>query len=138
MISGTSTRVDRVREMLETAQDTFFDVTHAQDASCVRDPAIQPKIDVVLIDFPSRDGTGLDVLTEMVAASPTLPIIALDRPADTERGIAAIQAGAQDYLHTGGIDGATLSRRITSRKVNDSDSPSFTATIATPAKPPSH
>lgn len=58
------------------------------------------------------DVTGLDGLIELLSVSSEAPIIVVTADDDESRGIAAVQAGAQDYLMKGRMDGEHLRRAV--------------------------
>jgi len=70
------------------------------------------RFDAVLLDLSLPDSTGLDTVHRVVQASPTLPIVVLTGLDDSEVGLEAVQAGAQDYLVKGHGDGKQLSRTL--------------------------
>ncbi len=53
---------------------------------------------LALIDLRMPDGDGLGVLKELKAVQPQLPVIIVTAFADMETAVAAIRAGASDYL----------------------------------------
>ena len=55
-------------------------------------------IDCVLLDIRLRDGDGLDLLGEIRATQPDLPVILATAYGDSERTIRAMRDGAFDYL----------------------------------------
>jgi len=69
-------------------------------------------VDVVLLDLGLPDGQGLDNCRELLAAAPTVPIVVLTGLDDESVGIQAMQAGAQDYLVKGQVDGELLVRAM--------------------------
>lgn len=71
---------------------------------------VSPRI--VLLDLSLPDSTGLDTLTHLHTAAPHLPIIVFTGHEDEEQGLAAVQAGAQDYLVKGDVGTPLLLRTI--------------------------
>lgn len=69
-------------------------------ASCFR-LLERERYDVVLLDLGLPDSQGLDTVKRFVAAFPKVPLIVLTGLDDDEAGIAAVQAGAEDYLTKG-------------------------------------
>lgn len=69
-------------------------------------------VDVVLLDLGLPDAEGLDALRQLRAALPGVAVLVLTGLADEERGMAAVAAGAQDYLVKGSVDGQLLDRSI--------------------------
>lgn len=67
---------------------------------------------VVLLDLGLPDSLGLDTLLRVRQAAEALPIIVLTGHDDEELALAALEAGAQDYLVKGPADGPALDRAI--------------------------
>src|SRR2546421_1853837 len=55
-------------------------------------------VDLVITDLRLPDGTGLDVIRELRARQPALPIIMVTSYSSMESAIAALRGGAVDYL----------------------------------------
>jgi serine phosphatase RsbU (regulator of sigma subunit) len=55
----------------------------------------------VLLDLHLPDVHGLDAVTQMLAAAPGAPVVVLTGLAEESAGLAAVAAGAQDYLIKG-------------------------------------
>jgi serine phosphatase RsbU (regulator of sigma subunit) len=70
------------------------------------------EIDCVLLDLGLPDGLGLDTVGRMRAAAPAVAVIVLTGLDNEAAGEAAVDAGAQDYLVKGKVDGGLLSRAI--------------------------
>ena len=68
--------------------------------------------DIVLLDMTLPDGEGLDLYRRARDVAPTVPIVILSARADEELALAAVAAGAQDYLLKGHVDGVTLKRAL--------------------------
>ncbi len=68
--------------------------------------------DIVLLDMTLPDGEGLDLYQRARSVAPTLPIVILSARSDEELALAAVAAGAQDYLLKGHVDGVTLKRAL--------------------------
>lgn len=69
-------------------------------------------IDLVLLDLGLPDSQGLPALRQLHQAVPNVPVIILTGTDDNELGVAAMQAGAQDYLVKGQINRNLLVRAI--------------------------
>ena len=68
--------------------------------------------DVVLLDLSLPDSAGLATVQAMRAALPGVPIVVLTGHDDSALAVAALQAGAQDYLVKGKFDHDTLGRAV--------------------------
>lgn len=66
----------------------------------------------ILLDLGLPDGQGLEALTKLRELAPDAAIVVLTGLADEQQGVAALSAGAQDYLVKGTVDGALLGRAL--------------------------
>ncbi len=55
----------------------------------------------VLLDLHLPDVQGIDAVTQLLAAAPSAPVVVLTGLAEESAGLAAVAAGAQDYLIKG-------------------------------------
>jgi diguanylate cyclase (GGDEF)-like protein/PAS domain S-box-containing protein len=69
-------------------------------------------IDAVLLDMGLPDGEGVAVVQDICSAFPAVPVLVLTATEDDALGIAAVQAGAQDYLVKGQVETSLLPRSI--------------------------
>ena len=69
-------------------------------------------VDVVLLDLTLASGQGLDLLAQLRADAPDVPIVVQTVNDDEALGIAAVKAGAQDYLVQGHVDSHLLTRTL--------------------------
>jgi serine phosphatase RsbU (regulator of sigma subunit) len=69
-------------------------------------------VDCVLLDLRLPDVTGLDAVIRVRATAPRLAVIVFTGLDDEAAGEAAVNAGAQDYLVKGKVDGELLARAI--------------------------
>jgi serine phosphatase RsbU (regulator of sigma subunit) len=74
--------------------------------------ALGPAIDCVLLDLGLPDTSGLDAVARLRSKVPAIPLIVLTGLDDEAAGVAAVEAGAQDYLVKGSVDGDQLARSI--------------------------
>ncbi|HEX2836274.1 MAG TPA: PAS domain S-box protein [Thermoanaerobaculia bacterium] len=70
------------------------------------------RFDVILLDLGLPDSESDLTLERLRGVTTTIPIVVLTGRADEEAALAAVAAGAQDYLTKGATDGATLLRAI--------------------------
>lgn len=69
-------------------------------------------IDCLLLDLKLPDAEGLDTVVRLRARAPGIPLIVLTGLNDAAAGVGAVEAGAQDYLVKGHVDGDQLARAI--------------------------
>jgi serine phosphatase RsbU (regulator of sigma subunit) len=74
--------------------------------------APKAQIDCVLLDLQLPDAAGLDGVAGIRVQRPSIPLIVLTGLDDEAAGTTAVEAGAQDYLVKGKVDGGVLSRSI--------------------------
>ena len=73
---------------------------------------LRPDVQCVLLDLGLPDASGLESVGRVRAAAPGTAVIVLTGYDDEAAGEAAVQAGAQDYLVKGKVDGGLLARAI--------------------------
>lgn len=76
-------------------------VVEAETGQGAIETVLQQKLDVVVLDINLPDKNGLEVLKEMKAARPHLPIVVLSVQAEEHYAIRAFRAGATGYLTKG-------------------------------------
>jgi glutamate dehydrogenase (NAD(P)+) len=72
----------------------------------------EQKFDLVLLDLVLPDSAELETYSRLKAHAPDLPIVILTSLSDVQLASRAVDAGAQDYLIKGRIDGQRLIRSI--------------------------
>ncbi|MDD5384292.1 MAG: diguanylate cyclase [Gallionella sp.] len=77
------------------------------------------KPDVVLLDLSLPDSAGLATVQAMRTALPGVPIVVLTGHDDSALAVAALQAGAQDYLVKGQYDHDALGRAVRNALVRE-------------------
>jgi sigma-B regulation protein RsbU (phosphoserine phosphatase) len=68
--------------------------------------------DAALLDLTLSDSTGFETFQRIHEAAPHLPIVILTHTEDDELALAAVGAGAQDYLVKGQTNGVLLGRML--------------------------
>src|SRR5687767_10501523 len=69
-------------------------------------------VDAVLLDMGLPDAEGVAGVQDMCSAFPAVPALVLTDTEDHEVGLAAVQAGAQDYLDKNHVEANLLPRSI--------------------------
>ena len=72
----------------------------------------QERFDLVLLDLSLPDSQGLETFTRLCACCPEVAIVVLSGTDDEDLALRAVQAGAQDYLVKGTMDGHLLARAM--------------------------
>ncbi|MEV0149506.1 MULTISPECIES: fused response regulator/phosphatase [unclassified Nonomuraea] len=75
-------------------------------------PKLTTAIQCVLVDLTLPDASGLEALEEVLRLAPHAAVLVLTGLRDAHVGVAAVQAGAQDYLVKQDIDARLLARAI--------------------------
>ena len=68
--------------------------------------------DCVLLDLRLPDAAGMDAVGRVRSSAPSIPLIVLTGLDNEAAGVAAVEAGAQDYLVKGTVGGGGLARSI--------------------------
>lgn len=85
--------------ILETLRDYFPDAWMIECTTVAQALQVDPAgIDLVLSDMNLPDGTGLEILTELLAKRPDLPVVVVTGEGILENAIEAIRRGAYDYV----------------------------------------
>ena len=66
----------------------------------------------ILLDLHLPDAQGMDALSRVLEASPSAPVVVLTGLAEENVGLAAVAAGAQDYLVKGRVDPELFGRTV--------------------------
>jgi serine phosphatase RsbU (regulator of sigma subunit) len=74
--------------------------------------ALGEQVDCVLLDLGLPDALGLDAVAQLRKHGAGVPLIVLTGLDDEAAGVAAVEAGAQDYLVKGHVNGDQLARSI--------------------------
>jgi DNA-binding NarL/FixJ family response regulator len=70
------------------------------------------RFDVVLLDLSLPDASGLGGVESLCAVAPDVPIVVLAEPDEERLAVAAVKAGAQDYLTKGQDDGRIVQHAV--------------------------
>lgn len=113
-----------IREMLAESQEPRFTIDLVPLLSAGLERLAEGGIDLALLDLGLPDSRGLDTFIQAYARAPKVPFVVLSGLNDEAVALAAVRAGAQDYLVKGQTDGVTLFRAIryaTERKKGEED-----------------
>src|SRR5213076_367041 len=109
VVSSQEDAARQVRELLEGADpDRFGVAAAAPQASLAR--LARGGVDVVLLALSLSARRGFATFTELRARAPDVPFLFLSDSQDERHGLAAVRAGAQDFLVKGDLDGERLAR----------------------------
>ncbi|HEX2081393.1 MAG TPA: ATP-binding protein [Longimicrobium sp.] len=101
-----------LRETLRDAESLRFELVLADRMAEALERLAGETPDVVLLDLSLPDAHGMETVATMLRAAPDVPIIVLSGLSDETVAVHAVQAGAQDYLVKGTVEGPTLGRAI--------------------------
>jgi len=101
-----------LQEFLAESDPGRFAVTCVETLAQAMRLAGARSFDVMLLDLSLPDDDGLDTFFSAHARAPSLPIVVLTGLDDAAVALKAIQAGAQDYLVKGQIDGQLVARAV--------------------------
>ena len=95
--------VDDEPDLLELLELTLLkmglDVTRATSVASAREQLLKRKYDLCLTDMKMPDGSGMHVVEFIAARKLDIPVAVMTAYASTENAVAALKAGAFDYLH---------------------------------------
>ncbi|WP_437649388.1 response regulator [Sorangium sp. So ce362] len=100
------------RRLLREVSRTRYDVTWVSTSDEALEALLAGGYDVCLLDFRLDARTGLEVVHEANRLGCAIPIIMLTGVGDEEIDMAAMSAGAADYLVKGRFDAQILERTI--------------------------
>jgi diguanylate cyclase (GGDEF)-like protein len=102
----------RIMERMLADGGLDFEVVHVGTLAAAKQHLSGARVACILLDLTLPDAERLDGLAEVKNLAPEAPVVVVTADEDAERGIKAVQAGAQDYLLKGEMDGAQLCRAV--------------------------
>jgi diguanylate cyclase len=102
-----------IGEMLRAGWSQGLVVTHTGRVTDASQELREHGATCALLGISGDGGDQLGALEQLRGAAPDVPIIVLSPDADSELGVLAIRAGAQDFLSRLELNPATLARAIT-------------------------
>ena len=112
LIEDNPEDVHLIRAMLAESRDILFDLESADSLSAGMEPRAKVQVDLILLDLSLPDNQGIETFHKVYAQASGVPIVVLSGSDDEELAMSAVQAGAQDYLVKGQVDGDLLARAI--------------------------
>ncbi|NTU78106.1 MAG: response regulator [Chloroflexales bacterium] len=100
-----------LQELLRESQAPIV-ITHTDRLASSYLCLARGAVDVILLDLSLPDSQGLSTFTSVHAAAPAVPVVVLTGLNDATVALQAMQAGAQDYLVKGQVDGDGLARAL--------------------------
>jgi Flp pilus assembly CpaE family ATPase len=111
LIDSDDVSVAVVREALSAAAGEFqIEVAGRLAAGLER--IATGGFDIILVHLPLPDADGLEGCERTLKQAGVIPVIVLSPHDDADLALAAVRAGAQDYLVTGRVKGASLVRCV--------------------------
>lgn len=101
-----------LRRSLAAARTAKFELVHVETLSDALKQVAAGAFDIVLLDLGLPDSEGLDTFVRAHEDARGLPIVVLTGLDDETAAIQAVQAGAQDYLVKGQVEGPSLVRAL--------------------------
>lgn len=101
-----------IAEALRDATRPQFRVQAADRLGMATEILAMRQTDVVLLDMSLPDSSGLATFEAMYRSAPDIPIIVLTGQDDEELALAAVNAGAEDFLSKNTVDAPQLVRAI--------------------------
>ena len=101
-----------VSKQLSEAAGNTYSVVHVRELSEALSLLCRREFRVAVIDQSAPDAQTLDTISQMHTAANHIPIIVMSGKVDEPFALAALKAGAQDYLVKGQVDDHTLNRSI--------------------------
>src|SRR5512134_3244444 len=88
----------RVRRSLRDQPGTGLGLEHVTTLQSGLDRLARGDVDAVLLDLDLPDSRGIETVVRVHEPDPTLPIVVFTGDAADETAVAALAAGAQDFL----------------------------------------
>src|SRR5687768_12649372 len=103
-----------VHEMLSEEGGLDFTLTHVPTVKAALQhlSAEPPMTDAILLDLSLPDESGVATVERVVGGAADAVVVVMTGAGDEELGVAAMEAGAQDYLVKGQVDGRLLRRSL--------------------------
>jgi len=101
-----------IRKLLAEVGGATFNLEYADRLSTGLERLAAGGTNVVLLDLGLPDSQGLGTLARVRAQAADVPVVVLTAVDDRTFAMKAVQAGAQDYLVKGQVEGSSLARTL--------------------------
>jgi diguanylate cyclase (GGDEF)-like protein len=101
-----------VEALLDQEAPGVFALERVGRLATARERLSEDGVDCVLYDLGLPDATGLEGLDQLREASPAAAVVVLTGDSEISTGVAALRAGAQDYLVKGRAGGDAIARAL--------------------------
>src|SRR5919108_6325468 len=101
-----------VEALLDQEAPGVFALERVGRLATARERLSEDGVDCVLYDLGLPDATGLEGLDQLREASPAAAVVVLTGDSEISTGVAALRAGAQDYLVKGRAGGDAIARAV--------------------------
>jgi PAS domain S-box-containing protein len=112
LIEDNPDHVELIRDVLDEVKGAMFNVEYADRLFTGLERLGEDNINVILLDLSLPDCQGVDTFLKIHNKAPKVPVVVLSAHDDENIATEAVQAGAQDYLIKGQVDGKLLGRSI--------------------------
>lgn len=112
VIEDNPMQVKLTQELLADSEDTKFYSTAVDTLHDGLNCLANEKTDVILLDLSLPDSDGLDTFLRIHHAAEGIPVVVLTGNDDISLAAKAVEAGAQDYLIKGKMNGKRLIRSL--------------------------
>ncbi len=112
LIEDNAGDVRLLRELLKPFGAARYQITDCPSVRAGLEHLQADGADIVVLDLGLPETGGLDAITRLRAARPSLPLVVLTGNDDDAVALEALRRGAQDYLVKAGLDGRALMRAL--------------------------
>lgn len=100
-VEDSQSDVALVADLLDEGEANGYAITAVPSLAAAREYLGSPdgmQVDIVLLDLGLPDSHGIDTLLGILEVSADIPVVVVTGLSDSEMGLAAVVAGAEDYL----------------------------------------
>jgi len=112
LVEDNAADVCLVRSGLQEWPDHDFSITHVETLAAAQELIGDTEFDVILLDLGLPDSVGLLTFEAVREGAARVPVVVLSGTDDRQAGVAAVRAGAEDYMVKGAPLGDTVARAL--------------------------